>query len=173
MGETAAKLRLVFEAMTSSRGVYLFDAFDSIGAQRALPNEVGEIRRVLNSFLQFIEHDTSDSLILAATNHPDVLDRALFRRFDDVIEYHLPDTHAVLQALQAKLAGFAKTDIAWQQVAKFATGRSYADITRACEDAAKEMVLNDRHAITTEDLLCALSEQSTLAYGGASGPQES
>ena len=67
MGETAAKLRLVFEAMTSSRGVYLFDEFDSIGAQRALPNEVGEIRRVLNSFLQCIEHDTSDSLILAAT----------------------------------------------------------------------------------------------------------
>lgn len=88
MGETAAKLRLVFEAMASSRGVYLFDEFDSIGAQRALPNEVGEIRRVLNSFLQCIEHDTSDSLILAATNHPDVLDRALFRRFDDVIEYH-------------------------------------------------------------------------------------
>ena len=173
MGETAAKLRLVFEAMTSSRGVYLFDEFDSIGAQWVLPNEVGEIRRVLNSFLQFIEHDTSDSLILAATNHPDVLDRALFRRFDDVIEYHLLDTHAVLQALQAKLAGFAKTDIAWQQVAKFATGRSYADITRACEDAAKEMVLNDRHAITTENLLHALSEQSTLAYGGASGPQES
>ena len=62
MGETAAKLRLVFEAMTSSRGVYLFDEFDSIGAQRALPNEVGEIRRVLNSFLQCIEQDTSDSL---------------------------------------------------------------------------------------------------------------
>ena len=145
MGETAAKLRLVFEAMTSSRGVYLFDEFDSIGAQRALPNEVGEIRRVLNSFLQFIEHNTSDSLILAATNHPDVIDWALFRRFDDVIEYHLPDTHAVLQALQAKLAGFAN----------------------------KEMVLNDRQAITTESLLHALSEQSMLAYGGASGPQES
>jgi len=73
----------------------------------------------------------------------------------------------------AKLAGFAKTDIARQQVAKFATGRSYADITRACEDAAKERVLNDCHAITTEDLLRALSEQSMLAYGGTSGPQES
>ena len=99
-----------------------------------------------------------------------MLDWALFRRFDDVIEYYLPDTHAVLQALQAKLAGFSKTDIAWQQVAKSATGRSYADITHACEDAAKEMVLNDRHAITTENLLHALSEQSMLAYGGASGP---
>jgi SpoVK/Ycf46/Vps4 family AAA+-type ATPase len=173
MGETAAKLRLVFDAMESSRGVYLFDEFDSIGAQRALPNEVGEIRRVLNSFLQFIEHDTSDSLILAATNHPDVLDRALFRRFDDVIQYRLPDTQAVLQALQTKLAGFAKADIAWQTVATAATGHSYADITRACEDAAKEMVLNERSAITTDDLLLALSERSTPTYGETSGPQES
>lgn len=173
MGETAAKLRLVFDAMESSRGVYLFDEFDSIGAQRALPNEVGEIRRVLNSFLQFIEHDTSDSLILAATNHPDVLDRALFRRFDDVIQYNLPDTQAVMQALQTKLAGFAKADIAWQTVAAAATGHSYADITRACENAAKEMVLNECGAITTDDLLLALSERSTPAYGGTSGPQES
>ena len=173
MGETAAKLRLVFDAMSSSRGVYLFDEFDSIGAQRALPNEVGEIRRVLNSFLQFIEHDASDSLILAATNHPDMLDRALFRRFDDVIQYHLPDTPAVMQALQAKLAGFAKAEIAWQHVAEKATGRSYADITRACEDAAKAMVLNDRRAITAEDLLLAFSEQSPMAYGEPSSPQES
>ena len=162
MGETAAKLRLVFDAMASSRGVYLFDEFDSIGAQRALPNEVGEIRRVLNSFLQFIEHDDSDSLILAATNHPDVLDRALFRRFDDVIQYDLPDEQSVIRALQTKLASFDKEDINWKKVAKIAQGRSYADITRACEEAAKEMVLNDRRVITTQDLMIAFSERSTL-----------
>jgi hypothetical protein len=74
---------------------------------------------------------------------------------------------------QAKLTGFAKADIVWQHVAEAATGRSYVDITRACEDAAKERVLNDCHAITTENLLCALSEQSTLAYGGTSGLQKS
>ena len=152
MGETAAKLRLVFDAMSSSRGAYLFDEFDSIGAQRALPNEVGEIRRVLNSFLQFIERDESDSLILAATNHPEVLDHALFRRFDDVIQFDLPDKTTVIRVLQTKLMSFAKGDIVWEQVAKAAVGRSYADITRACEEAAKEMVLNDRHTITTDNL---------------------
>ena len=68
MGETAAKLRLVFDAIAEMRGIYLFDEFDSIGAQRSMMNDVGEIRRVLNSFLQFIEQDKSDSLILAATN---------------------------------------------------------------------------------------------------------
>ena len=173
MGETAAKLRLVFDAMSSSRGAYLFDEFDSIGAQRALPNEVGEIRRVLNSFLQFIERDESDSFILAATNHPEVLDHALFRRFDDVIQFDLPDKTTVIRVLQTKLMSFAKGDIVWEQVAKAAVGRSYADITRACEEAAKEMVLNDRHTITTEDLMCALSERSILVYEGTPTSQES
>ena len=90
MGETAAKLRLVFDAIAQTRAVYLFDEFDSIGSERGLSNDVGEIRRVVNSFLQMVEHDTSDSLIIAATNHPKILDGALFRRFDDIIRYIFP-----------------------------------------------------------------------------------
>jgi len=82
MGETAAKLRMVFDAIEQTRGVYLFDEFDALGGRRAERNDVGEIRRVLNSFLQFLERDESDSLVIAATNHPELLDRALFRRFD-------------------------------------------------------------------------------------------
>jgi SpoVK/Ycf46/Vps4 family AAA+-type ATPase len=167
MGETAAKLRLVFDAMLSARGVYLFDEFDSIGAQRVLPNDVGEIRRVLNSFLQFIEHEESDSLILAATNHPEVLDQALFRRFDDVIQYGFPDKEQVIRTLQTKLASFKTSDIVWEKVTEAALGRSYADITRACEEAAKEMVLNDRQAISTESLLDALSERGAVAHEGS------
>ncbi len=90
MGETAAKLRLIFDAADAMPGVYFFDEFDAIGAKRTSVNDVGEIRRVLNSFLQFLENDKSESLIVAATNHPNLLDPALFRRFDDVIEYSLP-----------------------------------------------------------------------------------
>ena len=78
MGETAAKLRLIFEVLNETRGVYLFDEFDSIGSARGLSNDVGEIRRVLNSFLQMVEQDASDSLVVAATNHVGALDRALF-----------------------------------------------------------------------------------------------
>jgi len=91
MGETSTKLRLVFDAMNQTRGVYLFDEFDSIGSERGLGNDVGEIRRIVNSFLQMVEQDNSDSLIVAATNHVGLLDRALFRRFDDIIEFDLPD----------------------------------------------------------------------------------
>ena len=81
MGETAAKLRSVFDAIRQTPAVYLFDEFDALGTHRTQANDVGEIRRVLNSFLQFLEKDTSNSLIVAATNHPEMLDRALFRRF--------------------------------------------------------------------------------------------
>src|SRR6185312_4151129 len=82
MGETAAKLHLVFDAMGQTRGIYLFDEFDAIGAERSARNDVGEVRRILNSFLQFMERDDSDSIVVAATNFVGMLDEALFRRFD-------------------------------------------------------------------------------------------
>ena len=80
------------------------DEFDAIGSQRGLANDVGEIRRVLNSFLQMIEQDRSHSLIIAATNHPDLLDPALFRRFDDVLHYDLPTGRRFAELLKALLA---------------------------------------------------------------------
>ena len=107
MGETAAKLRLIFDAINEVRGVYFFDEFDAIGSQRGLANDVGEIRRVLNSFLQMIESDQSHSLIVAATNHVEILDYALFRRFDDVIEYRLPTTPQAAKLIQSRLGKFA------------------------------------------------------------------
>jgi len=92
MGETSAKLRQIFDLIQQEHGVYLFDEFDAIGGNRSNDNDVGEMRRVLNAFLQFIEQDTSDSLIIAATNNPKLLDHALFRRFDDVLYYDNPET---------------------------------------------------------------------------------
>src|SRR5690606_5000356 len=84
MGESIAKLRMIFDAMEDHRGVYLFDEFDSIGSQRDQGQDVGEIKRVLNSFLINIEKDQSNSIVIAATNLPESLDKALFRRFDDI-----------------------------------------------------------------------------------------
>ena len=85
MGETVAKLHSIFVAMGMARGVYLFDEFDPIGSERQSTGDVGEIRRVLNSFLQFLEEDNSDSIVVAATNLVGMLDETIFRRFDDVI----------------------------------------------------------------------------------------
>ena len=145
MGETAAKLHAIFEAMQHTRGVYLFDEFDAIGGERAGSNDVGEIRRVLNSFLQFLEQDESDSLILAATNLERMLDDALYRRFDDVISYHLP-TREELKCLFANrlLAFRTEAQIDFDAVASAAEGLSHADVCKACQDAAKDAVLHDR-----------------------------
>ena len=100
MGETAAKLRQIFEATSKTRGIYFFDEFDAIGSQRGLTNDVGEIRRILNSFLQMLEQDRSHSLVIAATNHPGILDPALFRRFDDILHYDLPDKVQIAKLLE-------------------------------------------------------------------------
>jgi len=159
MGETAAKLRLIFEALNQTRGVYLFDEFDSIGSARGLSNDVGEIRRVLNSFLQMVEQDNSDSLVIAATNHVRILDRALFRRFDDVIEYDLPDKTRVIETLKAKLGAFASKKIRWPEVAMTARGLNFADITRACEDAIKDAIIQERTTITQSDIVYAIEDR--------------
>jgi SpoVK/Ycf46/Vps4 family AAA+-type ATPase len=165
LGETAAKLRLVFDAMQELRGVYFFDEFDAIGAQRALPNEVGEIRRVLNSFLQFIEEEQSTSLVLAATNHSEILDRALYRRFDSVLVYELPDEARALETLRRRLASF-RLEVDWSTIAGSTHGLSYADLVSASEDAARRMVLEDRGLLRTEDLLTSLQNRKNVQVSG-------
>lgn len=159
MGETAAKLRLVFEAIQSTRGVYLFDEFDALGGERGTKNDVGEIRRVLNSFLLFLEQDHSDSLVIGATNHPELLDRALFRRFDAVVEYTLPTPDTAIRVMQARLCLLDVSGIDWQRAAKIAEGLSHADIAHACEQAAKNALLDHSTAVRESDLALALEER--------------
>jgi SpoVK/Ycf46/Vps4 family AAA+-type ATPase len=162
MGETAAKLRLIFDNIAHVRGVYLFDEFDSIGSHRGLRNDVGEIRRVLNSFLQFIESDDSNSLILAATNHIEILDSALFRRFDDVIEYKIPTKELITEILRNRLAFIKSNQINWKLLATEANGMSYAEIARACEDAIKHVLINEKEILTDKDVIDALQERKAI-----------
>ena len=106
MGETSIKLRQIFDIISENEGVYLFDEFDAIASERSLENDVGEMRRVLNSFLQFIEQDMSNSIIIAITNNPKLLDKALFRRFDDIIHYDIPTEEEIKVLMENKLANF-------------------------------------------------------------------
>ena len=159
MGETAAKLHLVFDAMSRTRGVYLFDEFDAIGGRRVAANDVGEIRRILNSFLQFLERDGSDSIIIAATNLVEMLDDALFRRFDDVVRYDLPSEDMAKTLILNHLAAFDITKIEWPSLLPATQGLSHAEITRSCGDAAKNAVLADRTEISTEDIAAALAQR--------------
>ena len=162
MGETAAKLRLVFDSIAEVRGIYFFDEFDAIGSQREGGNDVGEIRRVLNSFLKMIEADNSNSTIVAATNHPNILDYALFRRFDDVIEYRLPGPEQIRSLFDNKLAAFDTLDFDWKGIVQAAEGLSNADIVRSTEEAIKSAILSDRKNIPQYDILDALKERKAL-----------
>ena len=97
----------MFDAAAEQRAVFLFDEFDALGGDRA-GNDVGEARRILNSFLVFLEQAGADSIIIAATNHPAILDKALFRRFDAVIHYDLPDPTAAAMVVRGRLGPLAK-----------------------------------------------------------------
>lgn len=165
MGETAAKLRQVFDALHSARGVYFFDEFDAIGGQRVSTNDIGEVRRILNSFLVMIEEDTSHSLILAATNHPQILDDALFRRFDNVIEYELPQPSQIAQIISSQLGQFAPPDLDVKALAATAGGLSHAEITRAAEEAVKNAVMHDHDHVEPEELAGLLQRRSPRKQG--------
>ncbi|TWT56547.1 AAA family ATPase [Allorhodopirellula solitaria] len=160
MGETAAKLFAIFESMRHTRGVYLFDEFDAIGSMREGSNDVGEIRRVLNSFLQFLEQDESDSLIVAATNLEAILDDALFRRFDDYIRYELPKAAELERLIENRLAAFSIDQQSIQEASSMAEGLSHAEVCRACDQAAKIAVLADRRNIGPDDLACTIATLS-------------
>lgn len=163
MGETSAKLRQVFDLIQQQQGVYLFDEFDAIGGERSRDNDVGEMRRVLNSFLQFIERDNSDSLIIAITNNKALLDQALFRRFDDVILYDLPTENEKLELLKNRLARYGKK-LNFTELLPNINGLSHAEISLACLDAIKETVLNEKQPMNNQLILRAIKDRNAAYH---------
>jgi len=163
MGETSTKLRQIFEIITENQAVYLFDEFDAIGSERSLDNDVGEMRRVLNSFLQFIEQDESKSLIVAATNNPKLLDHALFRRFDDVLHFKLPEESEIQRLILNRLGSFASRELSLQEIIKKSASLSHAEIARACDDSIKEAILNDSSTVN-KSVLFKMIEERHAAY---------
>ncbi len=161
MGETSVKLRQVFDSIESTVGVYLFDEFDAIGADRSLDNEVGEMRRILNSFLQFIEQDNSESIIVAATNNQKLLDQALFRRFDDVLHYMLPTSAEIKRLFEYKIKSYDNCFSISRDVVKAAEGLSHAEIARVCDDAIKNSILNDE-PIISKTVIALLNERHNV-----------
>ena len=163
LGETAGKLRLIFDQVAQTRGVYLFDEFDAIGARRGDPNDVGEIRRVLNSVLAFMEEPNStDSLVLAATNHVQILDEALARRFDEVIGYELPDRAAALAIIERRLGKLKSTTRSWSSITPALDGLSQGELVRAADAVVKDTILEGAPKISATALKQALENRQTL-----------
>lgn len=163
MGETASKLRVIFDSAETQRAVYLFDEFDALGGDRA-GNDVGEARRILNSFLVFLENSSSESLIIAATNHRAILDRALFRRFDMVLDCALPDPKQAAAVMRGRLGAIAK-GVRWSSLVDDMVGLSHADLVRAAESAAKSVILAGDSTVTLEDVRLALKSRQAATVG--------
>lgn len=163
LGETAGKLRLLFDQIAQTRGVYLLDEFDAIGSRRGDPNDVGEIRRVLNSVLAFMEEPNStDSLVLAATNHVEILDEALARRFDEVVEYKLPDADAARAILERRMGKFKLNSKCWGNIEPSLDGLSQAELVRAADAVVKDAILEGATKVSPDALHDALQNRQTL-----------
>jgi SpoVK/Ycf46/Vps4 family AAA+-type ATPase len=165
MGETSAKLRVIFDATVRTRAVYLFDEFDAIGAQRTTGNDVGEARRILNTFLLFLDDTQPESLVVAATNHPALLDTALFRRFDSVIAYAPPESAQALAVLRRRLGGVNTSAVSWDEVDEHVTSLSQAELVRAAEAAAKRAILGGTTSVSTAALVTSLDERHSARNG--------
>jgi SpoVK/Ycf46/Vps4 family AAA+-type ATPase len=160
LGETAANLRKVFDFARSRPMVVLFDEFDAIGKDRASLEEHGEIKRVVNSFLQILDGFRSDTVAIAATNHQGLLDPALWRRFDEIVFFDMPSAQAIEAVLCRNLRQIGihpGADL--HRVAEGLVGLSHADVERIARDAAKDMLLSEPGPVTPGALERASTRQ--------------
>jgi SpoVK/Ycf46/Vps4 family AAA+-type ATPase len=142
LGQTAANLRQVFDFIQSEQVVVLFDEFDALGRERSDPTEHGEIKRVVNAFVQLIDNYSGTSILVAATNHEMQLDHAVWRRFEEVLEFDLPNIEQIRKLLELKLRGVRRDfEISELEAVSSFKGMSYADIERVARRAIKEMIL--------------------------------
>ncbi len=162
LGETANKLPLIFEAIDQNRAVFLFDEFDSIGLERGSHNDIAEMRRVLNSFLVLIEEMNSNSVIIAASNHPEVFDKAIHRRFDDIIYYQAPSKDEIVTLFKNKLSEHKAQSLNWDSIANEANGLNYEEITIITEDILKDVLLEKISALSTKQLLDTIKERKQI-----------
>lgn len=161
LGETAANLRKVFEFIAEQPLVVLFDEFDAIGKERSDSGEHGELRRVVNAVLQMMDAYQGKSLILAATNHEQILDSAIWRRFDETIDFPLPDIEQLQQILCLKLRGVRRQfELDEKHVIELFEMRSGADVERIVRRAIKRMILRGQEFLTVKDLKQAVTRES-------------
>jgi SpoVK/Ycf46/Vps4 family AAA+-type ATPase len=159
LGETAANLRKVFDFIEDGIWIVLFDEFDIIGKNRDDNHEHGEIKRVVNNFLQMLDNFKGDSILFAATNHQNMLDSAIWRRFDAVINYELPDEVTRKQLFQHYLRSIKHDkNINFEKAAKDSQGLSPADIKMIATEAMKTAIIDSRDTLSMNDLETSIKQ---------------
>ncbi len=162
LGETASHLQQIFDYASSMPMVVLFDEFDAIAKERSDEAEHGELKRVVNAFLQMLDAYAGKSVLVAATNHDQILDFAVWRRFDEVFVFELPDLSQLRSLIAIKLRGLRRDfDIENAGVIACFEGMSHADVERVIRRAAKEMVLKGQHLLSEQHLLSAIKRENT------------
>ena len=160
LGESASNLRRVFDFVEQERIVLLFDEFDSVGKERGDDSDHGELKRVVNAFLQMLDAYRGTSILLAATNHERLLDKALWRRFDEVVCFDKPNLEQVRRLLTIKTRAI-RSDLPLsdtQFVNRF-TGMSHSDIERVLVRAIKDMILKGREFLSKDLVTRALERE--------------
>ena len=152
LGETAANLRKVFDYASQDNWVILFDEFDAIGRSRDDATEHGEIKRVVNSFLQMLDNFKSRSIVIAATNFEQSLDPALWRRFDEVLRFDMPQKDEIAKLMELRLKPIHKRGVSVSNIAGGLVGSSFGDVERICLDVLKTCALEGRTTMTAADL---------------------
>jgi SpoVK/Ycf46/Vps4 family AAA+-type ATPase len=159
LGETATNLRRVFGYASQQQAVLFFDEFDALGKRRDDPQEVGELKRVVSSFLQILDAHPRDKLVIAATNHEGMLDDALWRRFDEILYFARPGVEELAKLMELRLRAVRKPSVDIRAFAQRMLGLSYADAERVCLEATKAMLLAGRKDLTVDLLEAELSTQ--------------
>lgn len=159
LGETATNLRKVFDFISNGIWVVLFDEVDIIGKNRDDQHETGEIKRVVNNFLQMIDNFKGDSLIIASTNHPHILDPAIWRRFDEVINFELPERKERASLIKLYLKPLKKEkDLDIELLSRETEGFSPSDIKTMCRDAMIHAIISERDTLENRDLKYSLEK---------------
>ena len=160
LGETASNLRQVFDFVANVPMVVLFDEFDAIAKERSDEAEHGELKRVVNAFLQMFDAYEGKSILVAATNHDRILDLAVWRRFDEVLVFELPNLEQLRRLLAVKLRGLRREfEIDDARIAGYFKGMSHADVERVIRRAAKDMVLAGKDFLSERHLLSAIKRE--------------
>ncbi len=156
LGDTASHLHRIFARANTTPMVLLLDEADALAKNRDDPNDVGELKRVVNSFLQALDAFSSpNSILIAASNHQYLFDPALWRRFDDVIEFPPPDAKQREAFLNHLLNGVS-VEGGLAEVSRRMASLSYSDIQRVTIEAVKTMLLNEGETLKTQTLLAEL-----------------
>jgi DNA replication protein DnaC len=153
LGETSAKLKRIFDFIKSKPCVVFFDEFDTLGKERGDAHETGEIKRVVSSLLLQIDALPSHNVIIAATNHGELIDRAAWRRFELRLELKAPTREQIVRLLE----GFeASLHLQFTSQMKLLTdelvGLSYSDIEQFLLDVKRRWLLN-KSSVTLEEIV--------------------